>query len=352
MRPSWTHEFHAGSTARHVGTEATGALESGHESQWTDVLHFKAAAAAPPFYRTLPSTWVPDRVASQRVSRSAGILEPLQTLQKDQTPPTRQNFSMFYANITSWSPHVQEYFQDSRFHAILLTEHRQTDTESLEHLLSNAGFHVACHAAVHKNGGPSCGIALASKKYLGGRSQPVGNSRWLSKIIRFKGFDLTIMVAYFPCDGVHAPEHKTMQIEIGSYIMSLTGPWVLVADFNCDPAEFMATGWPRIVGGQIVHTSEPTIATGSIIDYAVVSNTLTGTLNIQPEIKVPWKPHYGLTLTFNMQALVAQIPTLRQVTVPLQPGPRPPWHSFDSSTNERGLDAGYAQWCAQGGEIS
>ena len=37
MSQSWTNEFHAASTAHHVRIEVTSAIESGRESQWTDV---------------------------------------------------------------------------------------------------------------------------------------------------------------------------------------------------------------------------------------------------------------------------------------------------------------------------
>ena len=122
----------------------------------------------------------------------------------------------------------------------------------------------------------------------------------------------------------------------------------MFADFNCSPDELNRTGWPRLIGGQVVCTSEATISTGNVLDYAVVSKDLEGILRLEVCHEVAWKPHYGVIGLFDREALAAKIPTLTQVSPQLLAGPRPGWNSFlDNTDHAPNLNDGYSQWCTQ-----
>ena len=38
---------------------------------------------------------------------------------------------------------------------------------------------------------------------------------------------------------------------LAAIICKLVGPWILAADFNCTPAELIATGFLKLVSGQV-----------------------------------------------------------------------------------------------------
>ena len=41
----------------------------------------------------------------------------------------------------------------------------------------------------------------------------------------------------------------------GAFLLTLSQPWVILADWNATPAELAATGWPDTVGGTVVTPS-------------------------------------------------------------------------------------------------
>ena len=102
----------------------------------------------------------------------------------------------------------------------------------------------------------------------------------------------------------------------------------LFADFNCSPNELNRTGWQRLLGGQVVCTSEATVSTGNVLDYAIVSKDLDGILRLEVCHEVAWRPHYGIVRLFDREALAANIPALTRVSLQLLTGPRPDWNVF------------------------
>ena len=213
------------------------------------------------------------RVVSPYAEPVAGALEFCESDVKLGAPnPCRSSpFEIFFANITSWSSHVQAFFQQSRQQVLMLVEHRQLDVLDMDTLLAKSGYtgyRVTSHAVI-KDKRPSCGVTLATKSHLGSQPQAVGSERWACKIVRIKKLNVALVVAYFPVEGVHSRCHQDLRVDIGAYLLSLNMAWILIGDFNCPPEEVSSLGWLRQVGGQIVAPTQPTISTGSTLDYAV-----------------------------------------------------------------------------------
>ena len=57
---------------------------------------------------------------------------------------------------------------------------------------------------------------------------------------------------------------------VAAQLCTLKGPWLVGGDWNCAPADLVATGWLELVGGAVFAPSEPT-CNGKVYDYFVVS---------------------------------------------------------------------------------
>lgn len=92
------------------------------------------------------------------------------------------------------------------------------------------------------------------------------------------------MTAGFHCGSLYVHdgigiEHETnveLLHAVAGRLPFLQGPWALLGDFNCTPAELAATGFLRLVKGRIVHARKKTCTAGRerILDFFVVSEDM------------------------------------------------------------------------------
>ena len=72
-----------------------------------------------------------------------------------------------------------------------------------------------------------------------------------------------------------------------------------MGDFNAPPKAFAPLGWPRLWKGHIlIPPLEFTCTIGShrVIDFAICSECLRGSVSLVPDPASPWAPHTGLNL--------------------------------------------------------
>ena len=162
-----------------------------------------------------------------------------------------------------------------------------------------------------------------------------------------KGFDLVIVVAYFPVDGVYSVAYGQLLRDIGAFVAALRCPWVIVGDFNAEPVDLINSGWTRLVGGQLCFPTSPTISTGSTLDYMVLHRSLEGLADVRVVTSVPWKPHYGLEFTLRVAAMSHVIPIVINTQPTLASGPRKPWAFWATPDDDGDLEGGYSAWCKQ-----
>ena len=261
----------------------------------------------------------------------------------------RGDFVLFFANVTSWSEPVRSFFLNCHFHALALVEHKQYDVEGLVEYFKGQRYFLNALPAEVKEVRPSGGCLLATKGHLSCQPLPVGSFRWVASKSRFRGFDMVFVVAYFPTTGLFSSDHKALQRDIGGFLVSLNCPWVLVADFNCEPVDLHNCGWTRLVGGQICFPSTPTISTGSTLDFMVLHRALQGLVEVQVLTQVPWRPRYGVEFRLKCHALCEYVPVIPSLSPPLAVGPRWPWGKWMEGSSPEGvtLETGYRNWCKQ-----
>ena len=260
-------------------------------------------------------------------------------------PPSQQPFckqdrssgrqiSLFFGNITSWSVKAASFVTQQPHDIILLVEHHQgpSKVQALADTFQQHGKQCRAEAARinPETGGTQAGVAVAVKRHLG-PFWPVeaGSPRWTYVMIRFHKFTLTVLVAYFHVQGFSHSSNRELRARVAAFISTLSGPWLLLADFNADPDEVAASGYLQLVKGKLVYPQQATISSGAVLDYAVCSFELEGVLALEVVTEVPFKPHFGLNLRLRGDLAVKPVLTLDSPErIPILPGPRLPWHTF------------------------
>jgi hypothetical protein len=119
-----------------------------------------------------------------------------------------------------------------------------------------------------------------------------------SVLIRFKGWTLHLILVYLDCDhtlddGSNADRTRA----IADLIYNIKLPWLVVGDFNRDPAEVATSAWCRYLRGMVTCPNVPFTCThsgeggGNLIDYTMHSRDLAPYLSVQPIYHYPFKPH-------------------------------------------------------------
>ena len=99
----------------------------------------------------------------------------------------------------------------------------------------------------------------------------------------------TCVVAFWP--GIKASGLNQWLLEaLAAFCLALDGPWIVMGDWNMEPAELAQAGWLDVVGGKVFSTTTVTCAggAGSLIDYFVVSVTMAHLVQ-----QVHQQPHIG-----------------------------------------------------------
>ncbi|CAE7517958.1 unnamed protein product, partial [Symbiodinium sp. CCMP2456] len=258
----------------------------------------------------------PDRFPAEEVAgpRFPLDLQPSQQRFSKQHTDTDRQVSLFFGNITSWSVKAASFVLQQPHDIVLLVEHHQ--------------------------GPDKAGVAIAVRKHLG-PFWPVeaGSPRWTYAMIRFHKFTLTVLVAYFPVQGFGHSSSRDLRNSLAAFIHTLSGPWLLLADFNAAPDEVAASGYLQMVKGKLLYPLQPTITTGAVLDYAVCSFELEGGLCLEVLTEVPFKPHFGLSVKLRGDLAVRPVLTLDSPDkIPVLPGPRFPWPHFAVADGEAAIE--------------
>ena len=89
-------------------------------------------------------------------------------------------------------------------------------------------------------------------------------------------------------------------------------PWLVVGNWNADPAAVGEPAFARTLSGIVLDTGEATFATtASNLDFAVAHRSLAGLIAVQAVWDVPWRPHAALVVNISWSCLNLEMPKLR-----------------------------------------
>jgi hypothetical protein len=209
-------------------------------------------------------------------------------------------------------------------------------------------------------GGRSAGVGIAARTTYGlGRPKvaPVdaqhssrAHCAWFPGLL--KGGVHLITVYLWTGEKPTSARNRALLEIVARMIDALDGPWILGGDMQCSPAEFNASNWPRMVGGQVVAPAMPTCGSATI-DFFVVSNGLRACVHsIRVLEDAGTAPHRGTRLTVWGNArsrMVRKMTTPRPIaSLPAGPCNTSRWSLWiPEEVTRDNLDSCYSQWIAE-----
>ena len=102
--------------------------------------------------------------------------------------------------------------------------------------------------------------------------------------------------AYFRHSEGLSPANMALLDELTVVIRSLTGPWLLAADWNFSPAVLVASGWTKVVRGEVFATSLPTCHDSTYAYFVVHSQLAKYVVAVQRVDDTGLYPHFASRL--------------------------------------------------------
>ncbi len=206
------------------------------------------------------------------------------------------------------------YLGQTAADAVLVQETRKVgaQAQSAEREARRGGWNASLREAERTEaGGTTAGLAVAVKRCVGLARLGGGDgaeehdlssrvhARWMGGIVR-GGVHL---VTAWP-HHTEGPTQRNLDIleDITRVVNSISGPWIIGADWNMTPATLVATGWLDVIDGVAIAPNGSTCE-ASCIDYfvvpqnfvhAVAGASVVGDAGLHPH--KPVRLYIGLTL--------------------------------------------------------
>ena len=85
-----------------------------------------------------------------------------------------------------------------------------------------------------------------------------------------------------------------------AFIRGLSVEWLIFGDFNMPVIEMEHTSIPTVVRGEVISVGGPTTLQGGEIDYGLASRSLVGSVTVQEDWEVPFRPHCALRVALRV----------------------------------------------------
>ena len=263
------------------------------------------------------------------------------------TADSFSSFTIFFSNITTWGPQAERYISDLSDDILCMAEHHQSDSNlsKFKAKLRTFGRLTSCTAASPTSRsatGTSAGLAISYKasidaypsdsiatRHACGVQDPM-HARWHSIHLRLHNVTVTVVTLYlFTGEGL-SERNLTVLEQVAVFLLSLNTPVIVVGDWQNEPVDLFRNGWPQRLGLVLVNPPglTATCATGKggarLLDFFLVSASLSPAVNCFAVYTVPWKPHIGLRLEVCTALRRLMVPTIRKPkelpTLPLVEG--------------------------------
>ena len=281
------------------------------------------------FQRNRVHNWVPvskpkvckkvsfGRVSFQK-SLDSAVSEPVSTLSPGK--PVREKISMFFANITTWGPLVQNWIFSAdvlnKYDVYGLVETHVTKAGDYD-MCARARSHglsvVSAPAMQYKDSpGSHGGETIFTAKHTfsvplddqliemasGCNDEPI---RWTAIEIRVTSVSILLVSAYMWCGEGLSHRNWSILQQIASLVHLFKLPFLLCADFNFPPNTLWQSGWCQHLSSMIFAPNVKTTCSVShdVIDYCVASRSIDSIIHGIDVVPVPWGPHVGLQLTLS-----------------------------------------------------
>ena len=160
--------------------------------------------------------------------------------------------------------------------------------------------------------------------------------------LQLKGVNLVLILLYLTYSIGFTGENLQKISSLLAFIHCIHDPRIVVGDLNVSPSTLLAQTWFQDMGLQVlVPTNFEVGPTSSLIDFAFAPAAGAAFVDsITFDDQVPWKTHFGLSLTIKADAAYArirQIPTPRRFRQP--PRQRKPVDPASKSARKKAMQA-------------
>jgi len=189
-------------------------------------------------------------------------------------------------NPNAWSG-ARKYFEITAADIVIAQEAkvREEAIEQVEQSAKLLKWNCSLKAClVTEKEGESAGVAICCRSHVGMTAGPANcdkvqaahpgriHVRKVGAISR-RGIHVISLYCYdkYPIDG---KMNLDLLHHLAAIIRRLVGPWILASDFNCTPAQLIATGFLKLVDGQL-HAPEAPTCNGKVYDFFIVARKLS-----------------------------------------------------------------------------
>ena len=207
----------------------------------------------------------------------------------------------------------------------------------------SAGTAVAAHMCGSPLGTMANGTFQVKGKFVEGRLAGC----W-TPIAGSKGRGLLMLSAYFWTNmGPTHEQNVAIYEAIAIIVKEHKGPWLLGADFQCNPDELRETCWPEVLGAEIVAPDEQTTAAGSCIDFFLLDKKAAAQVVQVKAWEWPMRVHRPVELLLNAKVATQRVlkikepkafPRARPIGPARPPEETPVWDSKPAGSNSEDRD--------------
>ena len=220
--------------------------------------------------------------------------------------------TMLSINISTWGPTAEAFILSDGAAAFdvvgLLESHLPSagvDVVKGKFALTGRRSYFS-HAALtgRSEGGTSGGVIAAplSNLALAPRVRGpmgAGGRDWVGVPIRSNGTDI---LAVYLCltDSLGPVGVNVCKLrEVSAYLMADGRPFVIMADWNMEPAQLRASGFLGLIEAEVLvpRGAVSTCRSGKLLDYAVVSCAIVDAVTVEIWNGSPWRAHNALSIS-------------------------------------------------------
>ena len=257
----------------------------------------------------------------------------------ENTPPERAWLTLFYSNVTTWGTQAagktnrcEDFVAKEDSSVICFAEHHLDRRQfapvrsRLRNLRRASYVSFAKRLGLHESStsGGQLILPLASLETSELDSDLLDHClprehaqapRWTPMALRTKSVSILIITVYLKTAEGLSEGNRAILDQLLLVTQFFQGLVVILGDWQMTPQELSQFTLLERAGLAIVAPADvdATCNTGKrrIIDFCLVSIKLVPHLHLESELKVPWKPHIGLRLSFPARPRSLSAPALR-----------------------------------------
>ena len=273
-----------------------------------------------------------------------------------------EGIEVFYSNITQWNNQAKEWLLQQPHQTVVMVETHLhgLKLEQAKAALCRSRWQAEFLQAYETGRGGNSGGQLfccreGQSAYQLHQFDLEGNG-FLANVLQRQKWEIVLVSIYLKCgEDLNSQANATILGELAAFLRELAVPWIVIGDFQVPPEQWQGHHLLNVLKADVVSTGQPTLITGSEIDYVLASNNVAPFLELKLLWEVPWKPHAGLVLTINKAAPRLILPQLVQyAAVPKLDDASTPWEACASSPKVFWLgrqvgpkEQQCADWCQQ-----